>query len=238
MVYRVDHEAASETLQGAVVGMLLGDGCVIQSHANQKWSAYFQFKHSMAQEQYALRKAEILKELTHVTIQYASYFHKERGKEYAYILVKTRCHPLYKRLREDWYSSGHRAVHPFWLQKLDRRGFAYWYFDNGNWQKARYKCYLHCQGFSWPENYMLANLIYERFGVHANVRRWVGGKPTLYIPAKSQTCLAQQVRPFATADVIYKIPDERLLASADQDGEMVFSSVGAEVSAEMTEKNH
>jgi hypothetical protein len=221
MAYRVDHTEASETLQGAVIGMLLGDGSVIQSNANPRWSAYFQYKHSLAQEGYALHKAEVLRELTHVAVQYASSVHKVTGKTYSYILIKTRCHPLYKRLRADWYSSGHRAVHPFWLQKLDTRGLAYWYFDNGNWQPTRYKCYLHCQGFSWPENHILANLLYQRFGVHADVRRWAGGKPTLYIPAKSQARLARLVQPYATEDVIYKTPNERLLAEDGQDGEIV-----------------
>ena len=211
MAYRVDHKEASETLMGAVVGMLLGDASVITHYKSPTRQAYLQLKHSTKQEAYALYKAELLRQLTHVRVQKSENYDKRTGQTYEAISVVTRCHPFYTRLREAFYPAGHKVIDPFWLERLDERGLALWFLDDGSTSESQ--CYLATLAFSWPDNYVLSRFIWNRFGIHANVRRHAGrGQPILYIPAKSRQKLREILLPYAQfTNMIYKVPNERPL---------------------------
>lgn len=187
--------------------MVLGDASLIMKPSGN--SAYLQFRHSLAQREYALWKAEILRDLTHVNVtESEGYLDARTGKKYPFINVKTRTHPFYKKLRQAFYPVQHKVVDPFWLNKLDERGFAIWYFDDGT-SKA-YNCLLATLAFSWPENHVMASFLWQRFGFHAEVRRWGKGKPIIRIPAKSTQTLRDLLAPYAeAASMGYKLPDVR-----------------------------
>lgn len=215
MAYKVEHNEASETLQGAIVGMLLGDGCAVR-HRKGKVPTYLSIEHSTKQTTYAQYKASILGELTHVRTRIGARLDPRTGHTYESVYVKTRCHPLYTKLRDAFYPSGRKVVDPFWLSKLDERGLALWYLDDGSTSDTQ--CYLATCGFSWPENQVLAAKLWQGFGIHANVRRHgPKGQPILYIPAKSRTRLREILLPHATrADLLYKVPNERPRDAGDE----------------------
>jgi hypothetical protein len=201
--------------------MLLGDASLIVYKGKD---AYLQYKHSARQRQYALYKAEVLRGLTHVRVYERSAVDGRTGNTYHSVSVITRRHPLYSRLHRDWYSSGRKAVHPFWLEKLDERGLAFWFFDDGSTtRKYRWKgstaptvtAYIATLAFSWPENYLLSTFLHKRFGIHTSVRRWQKGKPILYVQTKSHSRLREVLLPFAAdCGMTYKLPDERPLESS------------------------
>jgi hypothetical protein len=203
----------AETLQSAVIGMILGDASLIQARGCH--GAYLQFRHSPAQREYALWKAEILRSITHVSVTESDgYLDARTGKKYPFINVKTRQHPLYTKLRQAFYPVRHKVVDPFWLNKLDERGFAIWYFDDGT--SKPYHSYLATLGFSWPENQVMAKFIWERFGLHAQVRRWDKGKPIVQFPTKSRQALRDLLAQYAEpASMGYKLPDVRPLRGAN-----------------------
>lgn len=225
-----------EQEQAAVVGMVLGDASLVTEPNSGK--AYLQFRHTIRQREYALHKADILRQITHVNVtESEGYTDARTGKKYPFINVKTRCHPLYTRLREVFYPAGHKVVDPFWLNKLDERGFAFWYLDDGC--TKQHHCYLATLAFSWAENHMMAARIWERFGLHADVRKWAKGHPIIRFPAKSRQRLAELLTPYAVpAALEYKIPNVGLPRGAnlsfpkagkpkgwmpDRDGEIVRS---------------
>ena len=210
----------SEPLQAAVVGMILGDASLIQ--ARRCKGAYLQFRHSLAQKEFALWKADILREITHVSVtESEGYLDERTGKKYPFINVKTRQHPLYTKLRQAFYPVRHKVVDPFWLSKVDERGFAIWYFDDGT--SKEHHCYLATLGFSWPENQVIARFVWERFGIHAEVRRWAKGKPILRIPSKSRQTLRDVLAQYAEpAGMGYKLPDVRPLRGEN----LRFAKVG------------
>jgi hypothetical protein len=198
----------SEALQGAVVGMLLGDASIIPVASG---NAYLQIRHSLAQKDYALWKADILRQITHVSVtESEGYLDARTGKKYPFVNVKTRTHPLYAKLRQAMYPVRHKVVDPLWLNKVDERGFAIWYFDDGT--SKDYHCYLATLAFSWPECQVIASRIWKRFGIHAEVRRWAKGKPIVHIPTKSRPALRELLAPYAEpASMGYKLPDVRPL---------------------------
>jgi hypothetical protein len=192
----VSKARVTEEQQSAIVGMVLGDASIIQG--KNDGGCYLSFRHSLAQRDYALWKAEILRQLTHVQVtESEGYVDSRTGKRYPFINVRTRVHPFYRKMRQAFYPVQHKVVDPFWLMKLDERGFAIWYFDDGT--SKDYHCYLATLAFSWPENHVMARFIWERFGIHAEVRRWAKGKPILRIPAKSRQTLRDVLAPFAEA---------------------------------------
>lgn len=197
----------SDALQSAVIGMVLGDASLIQARGCH--GAYLQFRHSLAQKEYALWKADILRQITHVSVtESEGYLDERTGKKYPFINVKTRQHPFYTKLRQAMYPVRHKVVDPFWLNKLDERGFAIWFFDDGT--SKDYHVYLATLGFSWPENSVMADFIWTRFGLHADVRRWAKGKPIIRIPTKSRQALRDLLTQYAEpASMMYKLPDVR-----------------------------
>lgn len=197
----------SESLQAAVVGMVLGDASIIQVKGRN--GAYLQFRHSLAQKEFALWKANILREITHVSVtESEGYLDSRTGKKYPFVNVKTRQHPLYLRLRQAFYPVRHKVVDPFWLNKLDERGFAIWFFDDGTAQS--YHCNIATLAYSWPENQVIAKFLWQRFELHAQVRRWDKGKPIVQIPAKARQRLRDVLTPYAEpASMGYKLPDVR-----------------------------
>lgn len=204
----VSSTRVSESVQSAIVGMLLGDASVCPQKQGRS-ACYLSFRHSLAQKDYALWKADILREITHVYVQeHEGYLDSRTGKKYPFINIRTRSHPLFLKMRQAFYPVQHKVVDPFWLNKLDERGFAIWYFDDGT-SKA-YHCYLATLAFSWPENQVMAKFIWDRFGVHAQVRRWAKGKPIIHIPTKSRQALRDLLTPYADlANLPSKLPDVR-----------------------------
>lgn len=207
----IETRVTNET-QAAIVGMVLGDASVIRSKTG---ACYLSFRHSLAQKDFALWKADILRQVTHVGVtESEGYLDARTGKKYPFINVRTRTHPLYSKMRQAFYPVQHKVVDPFWLNKLDERGFAIWYFDDGT--SKDYHCYLATLAFSWPENHVMAKFIWERFGLHAEVRRWAKGKPILRIPAKSRQTLRDLLAPYAEpANIMSKLPDVRPLRGAN-----------------------
>lgn len=197
----------SSQLQSAIVGMVLGDASLIVGKSQK--SAYLQFRHSMVQKDYALWKADLLRQITHVNVtESEGYLDQRTGKKYPFINVKTRTHPLYTRLRQAFYPVRHKVVDPFWLKKLDELGFAIWYFDDGT--SKEYNCFLATLAFSWPENQVIAKYLWERFNLHADVRRWDKGKPIIRIPAKSHQRLHDLLVPYAApVHLETKLPNVR-----------------------------
>lgn len=198
----------SEELQAAVVGMLLGDASIIPA-------GYMQFRHAEKQKAYALYKADILRQITHVHVSESEgYVDARTGKKYPFVNVKSRTHPLYMRLRQAFYPTSHKVVDPFWLRKLDERGFALWYLDDGT--SKEFHCYLATLSFSWPENHLIAKFLWERFELHADVRRWDKGKPIIRIPAKAKQRLRDLLTPYAEQTGLeYKLPNVRLPRGAN-----------------------
>jgi len=197
-----------EDVKAAIVGMILGDASVIQQSPNNAW---LQFRHSLAQKDFALWKANILRQVTHVSVtESEGYVDKRTGKKYPFINVKTRAHPFYVKMRQAFYPVQHKVVDPFWLERLDERGLAIWYLDDGTTKEGH--CYLATLAFSWPENQIMAQFIWKRFGLHVDVRRWTKGKPILRIPTKSRQALRDILAPHAEpANMAYKLPDVRPL---------------------------
>ena len=205
--------------KGQIAGMMLGDGCITRGGGK---NAYFRMQHTEKQKQYLLHKAEILRQLTAVTIREL----QPRGKRNPNkeVTCKTRRHPFYSRVRDIIYPHGIKKVGKTWLCWLTVEGLAIWYMDDGSLSKRwgynktgrrrihSRRVYINTCGFSLEENNLLRDFVEERFGVQFRVARNGEYKGKAYYRlmcgAKEANRFFDIVRPFVIPSMQYKIDME------------------------------
>lgn len=194
-------------LKGILAGMVLGDSSLCLP--KQCKNAHMRIQHGLRATDYLHYKADILKNLTEVTISYI-------GGKYPGITVRTRNHPLYTRLRELAYPQGKKIVSHTWVSWLTVHGLAIWYMDDGYLYKGysvnksgrrriyRREITLSTCGFSLEENQFLAEFIKERFDIEFKVRK-DGKYYRLRMGAIESNKFLEIVKPYIVPCMEYKL---------------------------------
>lgn len=105
-------------------GTLLGDGYISDSRT------LLSFSHSDQQRDYAMFKAELLRELEPVVDELLVSAKVGGPKAYAVVQVRTKAHRALRILRRDFYP-GKKQI-PVWLpNRFNERMLAFWFMDDG-----------------------------------------------------------------------------------------------------------
>lgn len=147
-------------VKAAVIGMVLGDGCLYQRHANA------QFQTSSKHEDYLRFKLSIVEE---ITSGWVSHHESLLGKWWSF---QTKVHPLFTDLRMRFYHQGRKTVDKHLISCLDERGLALWYMDDGSWQQDTLTVRFSTDCFNEAEHDVMANGLWKRFGLRFNVNHW------------------------------------------------------------------
>jgi hypothetical protein len=197
-------------LKGILAGMVLGDSTVAAS-TNPK-NAYMRIQHGLRAAEYLRYKANILRELTDVTVG-------DVGGKYPGIYARTKNHPIYGRLRELAYPGSKKTVSRTWANWLTVQGLAIWYMDDGCLSKSysvnkggrrriyRRQIFLNTCSFTLEENLILVELIKERFGITFRAKRF-GKYCRLFIGATEANPFIKLVRPYIVPCMEYKLDME------------------------------
>ena len=117
--------------KSAVVGMVLGDGCI--TNPKGRTNCILSIQHSVAQKEYALYKKDLLEYLTAVSIY--EYYRPDTREEFKgtkpSVTIHTRRHPFYSKLRDRMYVDGRKQITEHILKIISPLGIALWYMDDG-----------------------------------------------------------------------------------------------------------
>jgi hypothetical protein len=129
--------------RGAIVGMVMGDGCIRIRQRYEEWrkdqaQALFQCSHSIKQLPYAQHKCDRLNQILGGKAKMAYYDTKLKGRDTPYRMCRfVKSNKYFQHLRDWLYIEGKKAITPKMLDWLTFEGLAYLYLDDGcaDWWK-------------------------------------------------------------------------------------------------------
>ncbi|MGA9033152.1 MAG: uracil-DNA glycosylase family protein [Sulfuricaulis sp.] len=181
-----------------VCGTLLGDGYLAADRT------MLSFGHSTAQREYALFKADLLKELNPRMDELSVAAVVGGEKIYPVIQVRTLAHRALRILRKDFYPCGKRV--PGWMAtRLNERMLAFWFLDDGYMRIRPGRqplAEIATCGFPGEDLPILLEGL-SRLGLRAKASR---GR--LYFDVEATKVLSERIAPYVPPAMRYKLhPD-------------------------------
>ena len=191
-------QGLSSLLFDVICGSLLGD-----STLNAKCS-YLSFSHSIKQYDYALYKANLLKELDPRIDELNVAARVNGEKIYPVVMVRTLANRALRILRKEFFPEKKRV--PQWLEeKLNSRMLAFWFMDDGYTRiRSGRKPIAEIATCGFPEeDLFILKKGLSRLGLSVKVRR---GR--LYFDTEVTVKLSKLIAPYVPPSMRYKLhPD-------------------------------
>lgn len=184
-----------------IMGSLLGDGCL---KSNRGISSYLSISHTIKQKEYT---DWLYSELENICLsppkQYIS-----KGKYITYYFMSEARKDL-QNLRDKIYTPN-KSISQWWLDQISELGLAIWYMDDGsliyvNKNKSMFN--FATNSFSQEENYMLSNMLKERFDILSEVKPYnkkSGIQYNINISEESFEKFNTLISKYLTPDLQYK----------------------------------
>jgi len=150
--------------KGAVIGMVLGDGCIPKLMEGRN-TQHLQLAHRSADREYAEYKKSLLSFLNETKITESS--NTANGITYPCVVVRTLSHPFYNSLYEHMYYDGRKTVTEHVMKCITPLGLALWYMDDGilagemGWRNP----FICSHNFNQVENELMCRMIHKKFGI-------------------------------------------------------------------------
>lgn len=122
-------ETLSDYQMEFLIGSLFGDSCI--SKNDGKTGSFWICGHCIQQEDYLLKKAEIMKSVLS-KIQYGKRPAEKGGKMFEYVRARSITCNQFAELRREFYPNGTKKLNEELFRKLTGRAFAFWFFDDGS----------------------------------------------------------------------------------------------------------
>jgi LAGLIDADG DNA endonuclease family/Cytochrome C oxidase subunit II, transmembrane domain len=182
-----------------LVGHLLGDGCLTMSHTSV--TPYFVFVQSYKRFAYTIH---VYQTLSHYC---ASLPRTGFSRGYMFLSILTRSYPYLSQLHKLFYVKVNgkyiKVITPELLPYLDTLALAYWAMDDGA-AAGRTGFYLHTEGFTYQEVFLLIGMLHYQFGLCSTVQKHAG-QPMIYITANSMPKFRALVAPHFHPTMMYKL---------------------------------
>ncbi len=121
----------------------------------------------------------------------------------------TLSHGAFRFYAHQFYSNGRKCVPKIIKRLLTYRSIAYWFMDDGSIKSKESKgIILNTQAYTKKEVKTLVNILLNKFGLMANLRRQKEGYQ-IYISGESYERFCEIVRPYIIKDMEYKLPPAR-----------------------------
>ena len=180
-----------------LAAMVLGDGYLEPHGAGVR----LQVNHSQRYREYVEWKHEVLKEFAPSPIHYCQ-------ARYPHWRFVTRTHPRLAALRRLFYVDGVKHVPVEIDQWLNTpRALAVYFMDDGTQDKRYGTLRFETQSFDPESIERLQRCLGDNFGIQTRVHRsGLGRGLRLYVSACEAQNVAEMIRPFLVASMLYKLP--------------------------------
>jgi uracil-DNA glycosylase family 4 len=190
-------QGLSEEGYDVLCGSLLGDASINAS------SSHVSFSHSGRQYDYAVFKAQMLRELEPVVDEQFVAAVAGGDRVHEVVHVRTRAHRALRLLRADFYRP--RKVVPEWIaEALNPRMLAFWFMDDGHCslRGARPRAEIATNGFSDADRQILLRGL-QRLGLPAKASR---GR--IFFDVATTRRLSEMIAPYVPHVMRYKLDPE------------------------------
>lgn len=196
----------SEEQVNAIMGSLLGDGCLRDSGKTTK---AVHWNHGQVQEDYVIHKYEILQEFA----TRPPLVKENPGYGDFWVILSLKAlpifHSMYTLLRPE--GSEKKTVTPGFLDEITHPiALAWWFMDDGSRDKNRNTGAIYTNGFSEPEVELLCQWLNIRWGVESKpcmVKHSSTGNYShiIYLTSKGFVALTELISPFVPECMQYKV---------------------------------
>jgi len=177
------NKLSRQELKSAIIGMVIGDGCLSKKIKNDKNNAYFQMKHCAKQYDYMLWKQKIINQLTKSVItpnNSSGGFSKD--KIYEGYHLGSRVHPQLTALYNRFYMYEKKSLDEYLLKMITPLALAIIYMDDGTlgaaypeyWVKEAF--FLRLCNFDYANLFLLKKSLKIKFDLDWNINRHSAGK--------------------------------------------------------------
>lgn len=206
---------SSSELDAIVVGMILGDGNLSRPSGNA--NSHFTLAHSPKQREYLEYKKALLEKISHVRMKYKEidFFNKQVGKTYKTLYYYSNCLEYFTKWFRKFYTPKKTVTRKL-LDKLDPRGLALWWMDDGclvvysrkdRNSVNRYATLATCS-FSKEEHEIIVEYFKETWGISPRViTRTARGRQyqVLKFPMLEFRKFVEIIKPHIIPSMAYKI---------------------------------
>lgn len=201
-----------EELRSALVGMILGDGCLTKRWTNGE--ANFQMSHCEKQYDYMLFKQQILSNITDSKIHPTTKI--LNGKEFKGFHLSTNRHPFFTSLYNRFYHNGKKVVDEYIVKKINSLALAIWFMDDGtrgqnkHRENENFSYYLCTNNFDYANQLLLKKSLEINFGIYFNINKSEKSKDGTYnyrlrLATKDNEKFIEIIKPFIIPSMRYKI---------------------------------
>jgi len=202
-----------EELRSAVIGMVLGDGCITKRWKNGE--AYFQMSHCEKQYEYLVWKQDILNKITSSKIYPNDK--KMNCKIYKGFHLNTNRHPFFTKLYHRFYHNKIKVVDEYLVKKVNELALAIWFMDDGtsgidknrgpNEKRSYYLC---TDNFDYANQLLLKKSLKIRFDLDWNIVKCGKSKDGTYnyrlrLTNRHNEKLIEIIKPYIPPSMQYKI---------------------------------
>lgn len=183
----------SDQLQ-AVYGSILGDGCF---NTRENGSRYLSVIHGETQKKYLMYKANI--------------FNADVRKLEKNGFSQKPAYVFHTRLISELYGEKKSTIKKLVLNKIDVRGLAVWYMDDGNKSTSADVATLHTESWETKDiEFAVSRLCSMGYECHIQAANKKDGRKfnVIYLTAKGFKRFSKDIAPFAHPTMKYKLIEE------------------------------
>ncbi len=201
--YDVELNSSQEQM---VMGSLLGDGTITKSGA-------YSCSHSMKQKKYFDHKMQILYNLhSNCSQKYThNYDHFKTIPESVHFT--TGCNKFLYELRDIYYPKGKKIFpYKYLKDKLEAESLAYWYCDDGSFNKK--SCSIFTYGYEYSDQEKMIKLLLNKFHCEFEIKKNNGvgrnddKRYYLYLPVAKSSTFLSLIRPHIIPSMRYKLGEK------------------------------
>lgn len=189
----------------ALVGLLLGDGCL---ESRNKFQTYrLKIEQSARHEAYVRHILDVFRPWVLSGPRMRSS--TRNGKEHVSWAFNTVSHAAFRFYGQQFYADQQKQVPRLIHRWLTPRAIAYWFMDDGSIKSRQSKGVIfNTQGFPRQDVERLCDVLDQQFGLLAQTRRQKDGLQ-IFVSGKSYERFVDLIGPFVIDSMRYKIPNAR-----------------------------